>query len=494
MNRLVGRLRGFVAASHVRLASLVAHSERTILLGLVLVASSISFVIGFVLAHYYSIDVLSSLLIFVPGDCYMDWPTRVGHHCFSDYSITVNIAMVANPWDPYPLYLPPDFKPARFNYTAAGMLPHALFGLLGKWLNSPRLGMFAYLAVLTIAVFTPAIWAARGVKGLDRIVVFVVCALAAVPVWVVLDRGNSIGFIAPIGLVFLVSLCRERWALVAVMVVLAAMVKPQFVVLVVVIGAARQWRAGGLALAGVVLSNLGAYALWPRNFPRTILQSLDNTLAYGGGASRAATVEGSNVSFGKALLTIPDLIKAGKTGGKIPAEFLAQPRAILGYCVLILVVVVVFALGRRTPPVIAGISLLATAALFPALSNPYYLIFVVPIAAVLVRHPSGPPGVGIFDDPETVGDGRRVAGVCVTFAVALSIAQVPLPSAPRLAEQTGTDVVLRLVDTTMSLAPVLWLVVLGTVLVSYARRPASSGIVDDLSEQPRQPTMHRADA
>ncbi len=44
--------------------------------------------------------------------------------------------------------------------------------------------------------------------------------------------------------------------------------------------AARQWRYGGIAVGGVVLSNLAAYALWPRDFPETIMQSIHNTFGY----------------------------------------------------------------------------------------------------------------------------------------------------------------------------------------------------------------------
>ena len=41
-------------------------SERTILLGTILLASAVSAVTGFVLAQYYSVDALSSL-VFVDG-------------------------------------------------------------------------------------------------------------------------------------------------------------------------------------------------------------------------------------------------------------------------------------------------------------------------------------------------------------------------------------------------------------------------------------------
>jgi hypothetical protein len=490
VNRPPALLRDAISATGKRLSAVGSQSERTVMLGTILLASAVSFAIGFVLAQYYSVDAISSLIVFVPDDCYLDWPTKVGRHCFSDYSITVNIGMVPNPWDPFPLYLPPDFKPTHFNYTAAGMVPHIMFGYLGKWLGAPRLGLFTYLLVLTTAVFAPAVWAARGARGLERIVVFVACGAAAIPAWVVIDRGNSVGFLVPIGLIFLVALCRRRWGLVAVMVVLAALVKPQFVVLAVALFAVRQWRWGGIAVAGAVIGNLAAYALWPRDFPRTIMQSIQNIFGYGNGGSRAALVANSNVSFSKALLTIPDGIKARETGGTIPDDFLAGTRSLIGYVVLVLVVVAILALGRRIPPVMAGIVLLATASLFAALTNPYYLVFVLPVAALVARDPDGPPGTGIFDRLTTVGGRRRAVGICVSLATALCIAQIALPSAPSRVGERGAGTGTVVVTSTVSFAPLLWLVACVVILVSYARRPAPSGRSDQ--EPVREVPPHAA--
>ena len=476
MNRAPEALRGAVSAVRERLSAVTGQSERTTLLGAVLLASVVSAATGFVLAQYYSIDVLSSLIVFPPDDCYLDWPTRVGRHCFSDYSITATIGMVPNPWAPYPLYLPPDFSPTHFNYAAAGMVPHLVFGLLGKWLGAPRAGLFAYLLALTVAVLTPAVWAARGARGLDRVVVFVACGAAAIPAWTVIDRGNSVGFLAPIGLLWLVALCRRRWALATTMVVLAALLKPQFAVLAIALFAARQWRSGGIALGGAVIGNLAAYVLWPRDFPETIAQSIHNILGYGNAGAGAAAAANSNVSFAKALLMIPDGIKARETGGTIPDDFLAGPRSLIGYAVLVLAVVAVVALGRRIPPVMAGIVLLAMASLVPPLSNPYYLVFVLPIAALVVRDPDGPPGTGIFDRFSAVGGRRRAVGICVSLAAAFCIAQIALPGPTRqigdIAGPLGVDTKTVVVTSTVFLAPLLWLVTCAVIIVSYVRRPA----------------------
>ncbi len=186
------------------------------------------------------------------------------------------------------------------------------------------------------------------------------------------------------------------------------------------------------------------------------------------------------MSFAKGLLLLPDGIKARETGGKIPDGFLAGPRSLIGYAILVLVVVAVLALGRRIPPVMVGIVLLATAALFPAVSLSYYLVFVLPIAALVVRDPDGPPGTGIFDRPAIVGGRRRVVGVCVSLASALSIAQIALPSPSIHADLAGQLQMggMKVVDravvlTTVQLAPLLWLITCAAIIVSYARRPGS---------------------
>ncbi len=490
-------LRGTMSAVGEWFATVAGQSERTILLATILLASSFSVVTGFVLTQYYSIDVLSSL-IFVPDDCTFDWATNVGRHCFSDAVLPTDFGVRPNPWAPYPV--PGHTSPLPYlnnipaspmlnNYPAASMLPHMTFWLLGHWLHAPRAGLFGYLLALTIAVLSPAVWASRGARGLERVVVFVACGIAAIPAWMAIDRGNSAGFLAPIALVFLVALCRRRWALVTIMVVLAALVKPQFAVLGVVLFAARQWRWGGVAVGGVVMSNVAAYLLWPRDFPETIVQSIRNTLGYGS-LSRAATT--LNVAFGKGLFMVPDGIKAGANGGTVPDGFLAGPRSLIGYAILGIVVVALLALGRRIPPVMVGIVLLAVAALFPAVSLPYYLVFALPVAALVARDPDGPAGTGIFD---RLGDCRRAVGICVSLAAALSIAHIALPSPSVPAEilgrvQLGGTAIVQtraLIVTTVSLTPLLWLVACGAIIVSYARRPALSSRGDQAPDREDSP-------
>jgi hypothetical protein len=432
------------------------------MLGTILIASAVSGAICFVLAQYYSIEVFSTLT-FPPNDC---WPMgiNVGRHCFNDYEAITVVAARSNPWDQY-------FHPA---YPAAGFVPHMFFGAPAAWLHAPWLGLVCYLLGLVIAVFTPAVWAARAAGGLERAVVFIALGAGAVPAWAVIDRANSVGFVAPIALAFLVALYRRRWGLVAIMVVLAALLKPQFAVLAVALFAARQWRLGGIALGGILISNVAAYLLWWRHFPETIVQTIDNVRDYG--SSFSALVGMYNVSFAKAVLFIPDELIRQRLG-HVPDGFLAGPRSLIGAAVLVVVVVCVLTLGRRIPPVMVGIALLPTASLFPALTHHYYLVFALPIAALVARDPDGPRGSGIFDRLAALGERRRAVGICVSLAAALSIAQVVLPGAT--GQVYGSTLV---VPTTAVLTPILWLVACAAIIVSYARTPACRASTDAVTK------------
>ncbi|MHA7653208.1 glycosyltransferase family 87 protein [Mycobacterium sp. ML4] len=449
---------------------MTGQSERTILLGTILLASTVSAATGFVLTQYYSVDVLSSVL-YPPQDCWLGLPTNIGRHCFNDYTAVIAAAMRPNPWVPLD-FSHPVLAPIR--YPAAGMVPQVAFGLLGQWLGAPRLGVLGYLVVMTIAVLTPAVWASRGAPGLERVVILVACGPLALPAWFAIDRGNSVGFVVPIALVFLVALCRQRWGLVAIMVVLAALVKPQFAVLGLALLAGRQWRLTGMAVIGGVVTNLAAYLLWPQDFPHTILQSVHNLPAN----DAEEVVELNNVSFTKVLFAFPDWIAALNNGGKLP-DFLAGPKMVLGYAILALVAVCVLALGRRIPPVMAGIVLLATASLSETVSYPYYLVFALPIAALVIRDPDGPPGSGIFDGLAGDGGRRRVVGISVSLAAALSIAApVALPAMGKaLIWIGGQPGVIGLIDktpvvaTSATLSPLLWLIACAAIIVSYTRRP-----------------------
>lgn len=476
MNRPAGFLRNPVTATRQRCAGIAGQSERSILLGTILLLSVVSVAMGYVLAQCFSVDMLSTFLG-PPEDCWLDWHMSIGRHCFSDYSMVVSAGLQPDPYS-YEVSLPiGNYQPLAIGGPAAAMLPHLLFGLPAHWLGMPLLGLIGYLLALTIGVLSPAFWASRGARGIERVVVFVALGAAAIPAWAVIDRGNSAGFIVPVALIYLVALRRERWGLVALMVVLAAVIKPWFIVMGVVLLVTRQWRWSVVALAGVAASHVAAYLLWPQNFPQTIPRSIHNLFSVGSSFPDLVSVR--NVSFGRAFVLLPDTFEFLQTGGKMPDGFLAGPRSAFGYVVAGVVVVSVLALGRRIPPVTAGIALLATSTLFPPLAYYYYLVFVLPIAALIVRDPGRPARSGIFDGLLMDGVRRRAVGIWVSLATAFSIAQLAIPAMvvnEPIFGQLGVKGVIHTTPveyiTTVIFTPFLWLIACAAIIVSYARRPA----------------------
>lgn len=475
MNRPLEVLRGANAATRERISTLTSQSERTLLLGSILLGSAVSAAIAYILIQCYAVDVVSTLLL-APQDCWIDWEMRIGRHCFSDYAMVVSSGVKPDPAN-YFISLPPDYRPTPMGTWAPARLPYSLFGSPAHWLGVPRLGLICYLLALTVSLISPAVWAARGAHGVERVTVFVALSAAAIPAWGAIDRGNSTGFVAPIALVFLLALARQRWRLVTIMVVLAVLLKPQFVVLGVVLLAARQWRWAGIGIVGVVTSNIGAFLLWPKGFPGTIAQSFSDLAKFNNSFGGLQDIR--NVSFARSLLLIPDSIKTAQAG-KLPPDYLISLRTLLGLAILLAVVAAVLALGRRIPPVMAGIVLLTTATLAPSYAAFYYLVFALPIAAIIVRDPNGPPGAGFFDTLAIRGAGRRAVGICVTAAAVLSIVNIAMPGQPFQAlifGQLGARGVVgstTLVATTVTYTAVFWLVAVVAILVSYARRPSDS--------------------
>ena len=75
MKRPVESMRGAITPIRGQFQTVRRQSERTLVLGAVLLGSVVSAVTGFVLTQYYSVDVLSSLTG-VAEDCWLDWGCR----------------------------------------------------------------------------------------------------------------------------------------------------------------------------------------------------------------------------------------------------------------------------------------------------------------------------------------------------------------------------------------------------------------------------------
>jgi hypothetical protein len=445
-----------------RVAVRRSYRPSALLFALVIVLAALSLLSGYVLIHYFNKDVLSSITYDSNDGWCLIGTESIGTHCFGDYSSVVLSAAQQNPWIAVNGHVS--------NYPASGMLPQFLFGSIGALFGSHLVGLFAYLLVLTAALISPAIWASRGKTLTMRLLTVFLFGLFSAPALMTLERGNAIGFVVPALLAYLVALRRGNYTVVVIAIVLASLVKPQFALLVLALFILRKWRHAILAFSGVVAANLLAYLAWPRDFPETLWQSALAILRYGGGVSLADDFP-ANVSLAKGMYWVEHW--ARKLFGFSNLHSLtAQNAGMIGAAIVLIAMVILLILGRRLPSHVAGIVLLALTSLFVSTTWSYYLVFALPVAAIILRDPSNTElgrhrWRGVFDQALSSVP-KKIAVALTVLAVAATVAQVPLPIGASIPGQPPVNFAGSVVvHTTVDAVPVLWLIAAFAILVAW---------------------------
>ena len=418
-----------------------------------------------VIAYYFEIDVFASLS-FIANDnpCANNdhAGTGVGIHCFGDYYQVVDFAQATDPW-----------ANNRSNYAAAGMLPNLLFGTIADAVGAPRFGLILFLLVILACLLVPAAWASRGKALWIRVATLILFGLGSLPALMALDRANNTALAVPALLAFLVGVRRDNYRVAVIAIIVAALIRPQYLLLIAVLLARRQWKASLVAFGGVGVTNLLAYLAWPTIFPGSIGESLASILRFGRGAGLDAEYP-ANVSFGKIIYELGTMVRraVGMNGDAVATSL----SGLAGSVIALLLIVAVVIAGRRMPVAPTAILVLALASLLPSTTFSYYLVFCLPVAAILLRDPLdlSPDRYtwrGVLDD-EVVSRRGVVATALIALAVAFSLTRFLLP------ELLGFEVNhvprVDLVGTTAGLAPLAWLAASLAALLAWGDQRTTS--------------------
>ena len=345
----------------------------------------------------------------------------VGSHCFGDYSqIHFWAELGFNAWGRDP-------SVPGSSYSPMGWMPAMIFERLGTHVGSDRVGLLGYLAAALVCLLVPAVWAGLGRPARRLPLTLILIGLASAPVVITLDRGNTVAFAVPFLLLVAVGLGREDWRLVGVGVVGAALIKPQFALLAIILLAFRR----GLeflytAVATFALTWLG-FAFVP-GFPANVVNWLLILWTYGGGAASLLAQESANLSLGQAVLTAMDLTGIstgiGASGRVAVATWLDAHGALMSLVVVAAILALLLAAGSRLPKV--WVLALAVFACQYAIGSAYgyYLAAWLAVVARILRDAAGNraevPWSGSLDrDP----DGSRINRIIV---VVLAAAMAPI--------------------------------------------------------------------
>lgn len=466
----IGRLVGRRLARGARWASALPLSSA--LLAWLAFAATFAYLSAYVLIHYMGTDVATSMgYVANDGFCDLGNHEGVGVHCFGDFRYMLMFTDQANPWL--------DVNGYPNNYLPAGMIPHVVFGRVSQVSGQPLLGLYLYLLSMAVALVLPAWWATARRALWVRVAVVGLMALAAPPALMALERGNSVGFVVPPLLAVLIGVRADRRTLLMVGIVLAVMVKPQFVVLVAIYAVLRRWKSLGVALAWIAGTNAAAFAIWPRSLPTGPFDAVRAVLDYGSGAALGWTFP-TNSSLAKGPFHLAHLL-SGLPFSERGAAWITAHASLVGAVLVLGLVVSLVLLGRRVPPVISVIVLIMGSALLPGISWMYYLVFAIPVGAVILRDPrdEAPQTAqwrGVLDEANQWWL-HRLAASSIAVAVALSLSRVFLPGSS-VPDSAGSG---PLVLTSVEFASSAWLVAAILVVIAYAWRatpvaPLSAGL------------------
>ena len=333
------------------------------------------------------------------GWCHAGYtPPGFGIHCFGDYAQAVVGAQIdfGLPGAPLPESIPGVQPGAVYTslYPPIGQFPHVTAALAASSEFGRERTFYTYMILLALAVFAPSLWVAwRWRRSPFLIVPVILIGVAAVPVFAMLDRGNSAGFVVPFVLAFAVLLGRDPpWAAPGA-VVAAALVRPQFILLSVGLLAVRQWRRALLAVGVFAAFTLASFALMPGGFSASFQTWYQRVSGFNtAGAASVASDSPANPSIARSATALagwstnaPSVI--GEWAVAVMEQFVSAPLIPVAIIVAITGVLFVFAAGA-VPRSIAVVLSLGIASLAPGVTPVYYLIFAVVIAGLVLTDAS----------------------------------------------------------------------------------------------------------
>jgi hypothetical protein len=407
------------------------------------VLAIISLVGGWIGNHYLNVPVSELLSADAYEPCTTPNGESLGEHCFLDY-------------------YEGEFAD---NYPPASKWIFQPFVAIEKVTGSALTALYVWLIASALALLAPLWWATRRQPTLrwPILVLAVASSAFAGP----LDRGNSVAFVVPFLLLFAVGTLRALPSLAITGIVGAAILKPQYAVLLIVPIVLGRWREFFRSLIGIgVIQGVG-FALGDAGFIEEARQfvraSLNRSTEY-------AVFDSSNVSFSQTLHDIARLTQGWLGWGTRLTDFEYANRNVIVLFVLLasLAVARVAAHQRRNDLVV--IIGLVVASLCVGTTYYYYQCFVLVIAALIIRDPRVVEGGrGILDSA-----GRTsLSNTLLAVAAASTMFNLPIDSAYFGWYTNEMGVVVEATSVSRSFTVPLWVVAIGAVLAGWRRRSAA---------------------
>ena len=374
------------------------------LISLLLVLLGISFAGILILGSYYDQPITQSLSFKVQDAEKFDgkFDTGLGLHSFGDFQEL----RYALPTADYPDF----WTNSNAAYTPSALIPNLIAKQIQK-LFGIEISLYFFLLALLISLAVPAIYTARKTSSQNyKILAFVVLTFFAQPLITTFDRGNSVGFIVPLLMIFAAGYFYDKNLIASIGIVGAFVSRPQYALLGIALLVAKDFKRSAFTIVSGVTIFFGSFLLMPGAYSESFaawLRNLRNYANYGSGSSFPA-----NLSLSTAFNGVFEI-------------FNYRDLAVM----LIAITLAIFSKfsceGSRGRVLIASLSMTC---LIPKVSFGYYSIFVLVIAAMIFTEPK------FLDPPSSLSpnsNARRQIKTRVAYnyllitVVAISLAPIP---------------------------------------------------------------------
>ena len=384
-----------------------------------------------VAGSYLGFDVYSSR-IFLGADGFCDPGSQgLGVHCWSDYYTVVHAAEAANPFS--------GEHPSL--YPAAALMPFMLF----KWISETSgilwLGLALYLFSMA-ALISYSVWAAtRGQSFERRVLIFSALVLLSPAVLVVLDRGNSTGFLIPILIWLFSSVKNQKANHTIVSLALLSAIKPHYGLVALAFILAGQTKIGSKALGlGLTINLLPFFVFWPREFPNNLITWASTLLGY----QEYGSITGlwpQNISFSQSIYLVSYSLDVASGGLLRPVvSFIESRQGLWGPLVLLFILGLIFTFRKKLTLLQASILVISAVTMTSAISYYYYIVVAIPFLLILDKDSNSDAGNKV-EQTKTYAFGTNRINFALWVSSIFTLLQLPVLGIAQDGEQIITTAV-----------------------------------------------------
>lgn len=325
-----------------------------------------------VAGSYFGLDTFYSRS-FQGADTWCDPSIQgLGVHCWGDY-YSLTLAFTLNPESPYLGEYPTAYAPA-------GLLFIQAFNQLSLFFGQPAMGLVLYLGLM-ISTISWSIWKGTfGLKLENRIVLFATLTLFAPPIVMVLDRGNTVGFLVPLLVWYFQALRDGKNSQIIVAVALMSIIKPHFGVMVIALFiSGKVLVALKSALMVGIVNVLPFLIIWGNEFLTYMNQWLLVFFGYQGVSSPSNPFP-TNISFSHSSLIIATgLNNSGLADFTLFLSWVEKGYGLIGFAVGVMLLLMVLVFRPSLTQTQISILVVSCISLLSGTTFLYYAVFVIPV-------------------------------------------------------------------------------------------------------------------